>query len=214
MGTVAERSDLVARAHPGDAYYREAAWPIRLVEQRRLAIISRMAGDTRGRRVLEIGCGAGHVLRLFPDAALTGVDVSTVALAAAAANLDGYDVALVPDDAETLLSVEGRYDVVICSEVLEHLDRPDQALARIASLLAHGGRALITVPNEPLVRVARAACRPFMRVDWGGEVNHLHTWSPRRFEPFLRQHLAIEEVAFAPGRLAPIRCCYRCRAHG
>jgi 2-polyprenyl-3-methyl-5-hydroxy-6-metoxy-1,4-benzoquinol methylase len=208
MSTAAERNDRLAREHPAEAYYREAAWPIRFVEQRRLAIVRRMAGDTAGRRVLEVGCGAGHLLRLFPEAQLVGVDVSPLALESAARNLAGYDATLVLADAET---VEGQYDVVICSEVLEHVVQPTRVLDRINALLAPSGTAIITVPNEPLIRVAKTIFRPFMRVEWGGGEHHLHHWSPRNFEALLKRFLLVEERAFAPSPLMRIRCCYRCR---
>lgn len=49
--------------------------------------------------------------------------------------------------AETLPFVDGVFDLAYCSEVLEHLDHPERALAEIARV-ARGGRAILTVPNE------------------------------------------------------------------
>ena len=49
-------------------------------------------GDVRGLDVAEVGSGGGHVLRMFPEARLTAIDVSDEYLALAQKNLDGYQV--------------------------------------------------------------------------------------------------------------------------
>jgi len=49
--------------------------------------------------------------------------------------------------AETLPFADGVFDLAYCSEVLEHLEHPERALAEIARV-ANGGRAILTVPNE------------------------------------------------------------------
>lgn len=203
-------NDELAVEHPGDAYYRTAAWPIRLVERRRLAIIRQMVGGAAGLTILEVGCGSGHVLRLFPDARLTGVDVSAEALAAARRNLAGYQVRLVLGDGG---AVHGRYDRVICSEVLEHVPEPERILAAIAAQIAPGGCAVITVPNERVIRAVKTPLRPFMRVDWGGDDFHVNRWTPAEFERLVERHLRVERRAYAPSRFLPVRACYRCVPH-
>ena len=202
-------NDALAREHPGDAYYRDAAWPIRFVEGRRLAIIRRMIGTSADLSILEVGCGAGYVLRQFPHARLTGVDISRVALAAAERNLAGYDVRLVHADADGLT---GSYDRVICSEVLEHVDDPEAMLATIARLVAPGGRAVITIPNDRVIRAAKRPLRPFMRVDWGGDEFHANQWTPDEFGTLVKRHLRILQRSFAPFRFLPIRACFLCES--
>jgi SAM-dependent methyltransferase len=203
----ARRNDSLATEHPGDAYYRDAAWPIRFVERRRLAIIREMVAPLPGLTILEVGCGSGHVLRLFPDAELTGIDISQEALAAAERNLAGFSVELRTGDAS---AVHGKYDRVICSEVLEHVPEPERVVEAIAAQIAPGGHAVVTIPNERVIRTVKAPLRPFMRVDWGGDDFHVNHWSPREFETLLERHLVVDRRAFAPSRLLPIRACYRC----
>src|SRR6059036_1691465 len=85
-------NDRFAREHPIDDYYARAALPIRLIERRRLAIIRELVGACAGLELCEIGAGGGHVLRLFPEAHLTAIDVAQVFLDTARKNLAGYDV--------------------------------------------------------------------------------------------------------------------------
>src|SRR5437016_12232093 len=83
-------NDRFAREHPIDDYYAHAALPIRLIERRRLAIIRELVGACAGLELCEIGAGGGHVLRLFPEAHLTAIDVSHVFLDTSRKNLAGY----------------------------------------------------------------------------------------------------------------------------
>ena len=85
-----------------------------------------------------MGCGSGHVLTRFPDAALTAVDVSPIALRAAEVNLRGFDVEFVRGDGSDL---NGQFDRVICTEVLEHVSDPRAMLSTIRRLLAPDGIA-------------------------------------------------------------------------
>ncbi len=52
--------------------------------------------------------------------------------------------------AEALPFREDVFDLAYCSEVLEHLEHPERALAEMARVAA-GGRSILTVPNEKLV---------------------------------------------------------------
>lgn len=73
-------------------------------------------------------------------------------------------------------------DLVVCLEVLEHLDDPARGLAELARV---AGRALIvSVPNEPLWRVLNCARGKYWR-DLGNTPGHLNHWSPRAFERFV-----------------------------
>src|SRR3954464_15333020 len=84
-------NDRLAREHPIDDYYARSPLPIRMIERRRLAIIREMVGDASGKELAEVGSGGGHVLRMFPRAKITAIDVSDVFLDTARKNLAGYD---------------------------------------------------------------------------------------------------------------------------
>ncbi|MEP7127192.1 MAG: class I SAM-dependent methyltransferase, partial [Byssovorax sp.] len=69
-------NDRLAREHPIDDYYARSPLPIRMIERKRLSIIREMVGDCAGKELAEVGSGGGHVLRMFPEARLTAIDVS------------------------------------------------------------------------------------------------------------------------------------------
>ena len=211
--------DQLARDHSIDDYYARSPLPIRWIEQRRLAIIRDMVGSHAGLDLCEIGSGGGHVLRLFPDARLTAIDVSTVFLDTARRNLAGYDVRFVKGEVDKLDLPAASFDRIVCTEVLEHTRDPEAILGAIARLLRADGVAVITVPNDPLILRLKTLVRRSPvgwlladRVEWGGDRYHLHRWTPAEFEALLARFFRVTDRAAAPFEALPIRACFRCVA--
>lgn len=102
----------------------------------------------RGDRVLDIGCGYGAVARSIahhiPDAAVTGIDIEPVNVAQARAADNPSNLTFVEGDA-TEAFPEGAWDVVVLSNVLEHIDDRVGFLASIRERL-NPGSLLIRVP--------------------------------------------------------------------
>jgi SAM-dependent methyltransferase len=211
-------NDRLAVEHPIDAYYSASPWPIRAIEQRRLSIIREMVGPVAGLSLLEVGSGGGHVLRMFRDARLTAVDVSGKFLETARANLKGYDCQFIKGEIDKLGLPAASFDRIVCTEVLEHIPDPHVVLREIARLLKPTGRAVITVPNDPLINGAKAALRKSpvgwllgTRVNWGGDEFHLHQWKPSEFGGVLSSYFRVEERRSAPFDALPVRVCFMCR---
>ena len=101
-----------------------------------------------GAEIIEIGSGYGYLTQALRHAgyAARGVDISENAVAAARRRFgDHYQCA----DVITLArQAPASVDVVVMTEVLEHLDRPLEMLRAIGALLRPGGAALVTTPNK------------------------------------------------------------------
>lgn len=210
-------NDRLALEHSIDDYYARSSWPIRMVERRRLAIIRDFVGDPDGLEIAEVGSGGGHVLRMFPTARLTAIDVSAVYLDIARKNLAGYDVRFLKGEADKLALPAASFDRVICTEVLEHVVDPDSVLAAIARLLRPTGIGVVTVPNDPLILRLKNVLRRIPgrwlgadRVEWGGGTYHIHSWAPDKFEGILAGHLRVVERRSAPVGVIPLRACFKC----
>jgi SAM-dependent methyltransferase len=106
----------------------------------------RLLGDTRGQRAADIGCGFDGALgrTLFASArSVVFVDIHVDPHVAQPSRtiLEGYlpDVlGEVPDDS---------LDVIICNNVLEHLDERPGLLRELYRITAPGGRCVINVPS-------------------------------------------------------------------
>ncbi len=106
-------------------------------------------GDVTGKRVLELGCGAGQWSRsLAADGAqVVGFDLSEVQLAAAAAQMGPVPFALVQGAAEFLPFAAGAFDVVFCDHGGLGWARPQLVVPEVARLLRSGGRLVFTVAS-------------------------------------------------------------------
>jgi 2-polyprenyl-3-methyl-5-hydroxy-6-metoxy-1,4-benzoquinol methylase len=110
----------------------------------------------RGRRVLEIGCGAGGASRHLAElgAAVSAVDLTRQAtqLTQRHARLAGVSVQVAQMDAETLALRDAAFDDVFSWGVLHHSSNTGKALAEVARVLRPGGSALIMVYNKASLR--------------------------------------------------------------
>ena len=98
---------------------------------------------------LDVGCGAGDVAEHLARRGWSGtaIDASPAAIDRARERLAPYrgvDVRLV-----RLEELAGAWPTVLMWDVLEHLDDDRAALARVARLMAPGGRLLLAVPSNP-----------------------------------------------------------------
>ena len=98
--------------------------------------------------VLEAGCACGgNLLRIqseHPEAALYGIELSEASAAVARQFAQVY--ALDVEDF-SMPEWEGRFDAVICGDLLEHLRDPWQVVRNFCRITRPGGRIIISVPN-------------------------------------------------------------------
>ncbi|WP_096701949.1 class I SAM-dependent methyltransferase [Magnetospirillum sp. 15-1] len=116
---------------------------------KRLDFIAAELAASRPRRVLDMGCGTGLMLTaplaaLFPETSFVGVDDDGASIAWAADNLRATNLRFTGPQG---LAADERFDLVIASEVLEHVREPAPFLAFLAGRVPPGGRLVITVPN-------------------------------------------------------------------
>ncbi len=99
-----------------------------------------------GGRVLDVGCGSGGLLRELEGRAAyrAGVEISSVAARSAARVADAVVTGPVMSD---LPFPPASFDVVVCADVLEHLDDPLGALSWAAGWCRPGGAVVVSVPN-------------------------------------------------------------------
>jgi 2-polyprenyl-3-methyl-5-hydroxy-6-metoxy-1,4-benzoquinol methylase len=150
---------------------------------------------TGAREAHEVGCGEGELaMRLAARGiAVRGSDVSAEVIAEARdrAKAAGLEV---PFKAASITDLEAGADdaeLIVCCEVLEHLEDPVRGLAILRSLARPW--LIVSVPREPLWRALNLARGAYVR-QLGNTPGHLNHWSRRSFVDLLGRHGEVTEL--------------------
>jgi SAM-dependent methyltransferase len=144
----------------------------------------------------EIGCGEGYwVLQWQRDGLhARGSDFSGAVIQLARANAGSEAL---PQDMFDVCSVyelepdRDSADLVVCCEVLEHLEHPDLALQKLHSVT--GRYLIVSVPREPLWSVLNMARGRYWS-DLGNTPGHIQRWSRKSFIDLVSQYFVIDKA--------------------
>jgi SAM-dependent methyltransferase len=137
---------------------------------------------------LDLGCGDGRLTAHLRAPALTGADVSVVALARAAERVHGARLVRLEPDAPLPFD-DGCYDLVLCAETLEHVRDVQLLLSEVRRVLKPGGMLAITTPGHSRLTALKLLFR-----GWESE---FHPLSPH-LRYFTRRSLTrlLDEMGF------------------
>lgn len=139
------------------------------------------------KRILDAGCGEGFILLDLMRNKIgqfhEGVDNSADAIQLGKKMYPDLPIKL--GDIYSLKYPDNSIDMLVCTEVLEHLDDPRRALAELRRVT--GKYLAISVPNEPFFVMAN-----FMRgqylAHFGNHPEHINHWSLPGFRKFLQEN--------------------------
>ncbi|MBI3551111.1 MAG: class I SAM-dependent methyltransferase [Elusimicrobia bacterium] len=164
------RVEALARIYPADYYPfvgdDEGSGPVRILrarwESRKVMDYARLLGPGP-RKVLDVGCGRGRLLRLLrqaggPDWELHGIELDAQAVAAARdAGFEAVRTTL--EDYRPA----ARFDLIVLQQVIEHVARPPEVMRRLFEMTAPGGAVVLETPD-----LAGWDYRLFRGGLWGG----------------------------------------------
>ena len=140
-------------------------------------------------KVIDIGCGEGFVINSLNFPGIVGVDISKNALKIAKERNQNCN--LCAGSIFDLSFKKESFDLVIATEVLEHLDKPEIALGEIKRISRK--YCLFSVPNEPYFRTMN-----FIRGKnlsrFGNDIEHLQNWSSKEFVNLIEDYFDVMEV--------------------
>ena len=106
----------------------------------------------QGLRVLDLGCGGGFTCEFLAKrgAIVTGLDLSAACIEAASlhAGKAGLSIRYQQGKGESLPFENSAFDVVVCVDVLEHVESPAQTIAEVSRVLQPGGQFCFDTINR------------------------------------------------------------------
>lgn len=143
----------------------------------------------------EVGCGEGHLARLLaslvPRVRASDFSRQVIAKARQEVASPESNVEFQVADIFDLDPAEDCAELVVCCEVLEHLERPEAAVERLAALARPW--LLVSVPWEPLWRVLNLARGKYLSAA-GNTPGHLNHWTRSGFLRLLERYVDVVEV--------------------
>lgn len=144
----------------------------------------------------EVGCGEGYWVLQWQQQqiAARGCDFSAQVIALARANAKARSVA------EDVFSVRSIYDLqtqrdtadlIVCCEVLEHLEDPEAALLALRNVV--GRHLIVSVPREPLWCALNLVRGKYVG-RFGNTPGHIQHWSRRGFVELIGRHFDIVAI--------------------
>ena len=141
-----------------------------LLESEHLARYRWVARLADGRRVLDAGCGTAYGAKLLAEAGaleVVGIDLATEVLDSVRAQMPA-NVVLDVGDVTSLGYDDRRFDLVVCFEVIEHLEERGHALDEFRRVLSAGGVLALSSPNRDVYPP--------------GNPHHVHEYTPAELE--------------------------------
>ena len=140
----------------------------------------------------EIGCGEGYWTIQWARQGLTvrGSDFSEIAISLARENADRQGVN-VPFSVKSIYDLDSTTDgapLLVCCEVLEHLENPHGALEKLR--VAAQRYVIVSVPREPIWGILNMARGKYWR-SLGNTPGHLQRWNRRQFTSLVSEFFEI-----------------------
>ena len=117
-----------------------------------------MRGLPEAEEALDLGCGDGRVTAELRARAVTGADVSSVALERARERLPSASLVRVEPD-EPLPLGDAAFDLALCAETIEHVRDVQLLLSELRRVLRPGATLALTTPAHSRLTAARLAVR-------------------------------------------------------
>jgi 2-polyprenyl-3-methyl-5-hydroxy-6-metoxy-1,4-benzoquinol methylase len=145
--------------------------------------------------VLDAGCGEGETLARLEDVLgerVAAIDVLDECVAYTKQRLPHVDASMA--SVYELPFEDRSFDLVVCLEVMEHLDRPAEALRELSRVSR--GDLVVSVPYEPYFRLGSLMRGKYVR-GLGNHPEHVNHWNRRSLPGFLRAQVDVADVAVA-----------------
>lgn len=153
-------------------------------------------------RILDAGCGEGFISGLvmdhFKNINITGLEYVDEALEVAKQR--NSTITFQQGDICQMPFADKAFDIVICTEVLEHLEHPECALKEITRVSER--TVLLTVPNEPWFCLGNLLVLKNVK-SFGNPAGHINHWTFHAFVKYVNKKVNRENWVVETQRSFP-----------
>jgi 2-polyprenyl-3-methyl-5-hydroxy-6-metoxy-1,4-benzoquinol methylase len=146
-------------------------------------------------RALDAGCGEGETIARLSDVLpeqVSAIDILDECVAFTRRRLPSVDVSQA--SVYELPFEDDAFDLVLSLEVLEHLERPSDALRELSRVAR--ADLVLSVPYEPYFRLGSLLRGKYV-THLGNHPEHVNHWNRRSFRAFLDSQLSMVDIAVA-----------------
>lgn len=196
-------------------YHENANFVIRFIEKKRTKAILDFLDARDEDIILDVGCGAGDILKKIKNGQLFGIDISSYILDIAKDKLKDKKVSLVKGDVEQLSEhfPSIKFNKIYCSEVVEHIQNPQKAIQEMGKMVGKDGLAVISIPNEGVINFLKKILIKLRIFDFFfqkiskkmDEEWHLHSFGLKLFKDITKDQFKIIRIKRIPFSFLPLR---------
>ena len=173
-----------------DELYNSGNPLVKFVHRQRLNEIAKLVPNADGLKILDAGCGEGHLLQKLYQKNNTndyyGVDITPIALEKARLRFPQGKYYLA--NLAKMDFTDNFFDVIVITEVLEHVIDYEIVVNELKRVLKSGGILIITFPNEVLWTVSRF----FLRRRPVKILDHVNSFTPDFLQNILQLKLTAQ----------------------
>jgi 2-polyprenyl-3-methyl-5-hydroxy-6-metoxy-1,4-benzoquinol methylase len=158
-----------------------------------MASFDALLAQSGAQDVHEVGCGEGNLAARLRAKGLIvrGSDFSELIITDARRRHGAAGIRFDVKSIYDLAPDQDAASLVVCCEVLEHLEDPQRALVKLATIVRDW--CILSVPREPIWSLMNLARGKYLS-DWGNTPGHVQRWSSRSFLTLVDDHFKIIAV--------------------
>lgn len=149
MNSMGKHNYLVMEKNHMEKLYNSKNPFVRFLHKGRLNAIAASIPDKNNLKILDAGCGEGHLLEMLHEKnksyRLFGADITDIALKQAKKRASAK---ITKQDLAGMNYKNNAFDVVICTEVLEHIHDYRKTISELKRVARKNAILIITFPNE------------------------------------------------------------------
>ena len=158
---------------------------IQKFNERLLSVIKDLSIET----ILDVGCGEGFTLQKLKDNSigkkLEGIEYDMTAIKLG--KQMHPEITIKEGDIYKLPYKDNSFDLIICTEVFEHLERTEKALSELHRVAKK--YCLLSVPHEPIFMLV-----DYMRGKTPQSIGHINHWSRNGFKKFVETKFTVKNI--------------------